>query len=309
MSQENPQNVIDTHIHLFNWDKCSYIWPVEMEKFFNRPEGSLNSNKWTLDYFNKVIKKDPKFNVQKVLLMECSYMDSQDHDVKQRNCIAEAKWMNQLCEESDLFFGFMPQIWVDQGRQFVENYQNELRDEHGNLSKYFKGGRTVLMGQPLDHCIQDKYQEGLEVLEQNGIIWEICIFVPHFPNVIKMVQSRPNMKFNQNHCGCNHVGEYDHHWIEFKKGIKELASYQNVTCKLGGHQEWMVSPIPFIKFCLEQFGWDRCIAESNWFVSEGIGHEYSDVFKYIMQACDDLGATQEQKDMVFVNNAIKFYDL
>ena len=62
-----------------------------------------------------------------------------------------------------------------------------------------------------------------------------------------------------------------------------------------------------VRHCLESFGWDRCMAESNWFVSDVLGLKFKDTFDNIMEVCDAMGASQEQKDLVFYKNAERWY--
>lgn len=65
--------------------------------------------------------------------------------------------------------------------------------------------------------------------------------------------------------------------------------------------------LTIVRHCLESFGWDRCLAESNWFVLEALGWDFKDPFDNIMEVCDGMGATQEQKDLVFYKNAERWY--
>ena len=49
---------------------------------------------------------------------------------------------------------------------------------------------------------------------------------------------------------------------------------------------------PYIDHALSAFGFDRCLAEGNWFVSDRMGDPYSRVFQLLKDACDRAVRTQ-----------------
>ena len=49
---------------------------------------------------------------------------------------------------------------------------------------------------------------------------------------------------------------------------------------------------PYIDHALSAFGFDRCLAEGNWFVSDRMGDPYSRVFQLLRDACDRAVRTQ-----------------
>ena len=57
------------------------------------------------------------------------------------------------------------------------------------------------------------------------------------------------------------------------------------------------------------FGYERCLAEGNWFVSEGLGESYGRVFELLKEGCERAGATAAQERAVFAGNARRVYKL
>ena len=49
---------------------------------------------------------------------------------------------------------------------------------------------------------------------------------------------------------------------------------------------------PYIDHALSAFGFERCLAEGNWFVSDRMGDPYSRVFQLLKDACDRAVRTQ-----------------
>ena len=49
---------------------------------------------------------------------------------------------------------------------------------------------------------------------------------------------------------------------------------------------------PYIDHALSAFGFERCLAEGNWFVSDRMGDPYSKVFQLLKDACDRAVRTQ-----------------
>ena len=63
------------------------------------------------------------------------------------------------------------------------------------------------------------------------------------------------------------------------------------------------------KAALRAFGFSRCLAESNWFVSRAHGRSYARSFEDAAAACAALGATDAEARAVFADNARRIYRL
>jgi len=79
---------------------------------------------------------------------------------------------------------------------------------------------------------------------------------------------------------------------------------------MGAIEEWTVDdPQPYLREALAAFGFDRCLAESNWFVSEALGRPYARSFEDLQVALDAVGATDADRRAVFADNARRVYRL
>jgi predicted TIM-barrel fold metal-dependent hydrolase len=80
--------------------------------------------------------------------------------------------------------------------------------------------------------------------------------------------------------------------------------------KLGAAEEWAVSDRgQFLDHAIGAFGFNRVMAESNWFVNNAKGESYDMMFVLIRQSCERLGASPEQMNAVFSGNAARTYGL
>jgi len=115
------------------------------------------------------------------------------------------------------------------------------------------------------------------------------------------------MRFVLDHLGHNTGGDDLESW---KKALQIVAKCPNVVAKLGAIEEWEVSdPLPYLEFALNTFGYDRCMYESNWFVSAAMGDAYSKTYEYVCKALHNLEATSEEQEQVFCGTAVRVYQL
>ena len=77
---------------------------------------------------------------------------------------------------------------------------------------------------------------------------------------------------------------------------------------MGAIEEWGVAdPKPYLIVVLWAFGLDRCLAESNWFVSKAMGCSYDASFAKLNDALDAIGASDADRRAVFYENARRVY--
>jgi len=92
--------------------------------------------------------------------------------------------------------------------------------------------------------------------------------------------------------------------------MQQFAENDNLVAKIGAPEEWFVEDK--YKYALEgvkAFGFQKIMAESNYLVNVARGDDYWMAFEMLEKACEELGATQEQKDNVFFKNCENFYGI
>jgi len=131
-----------------------------------------------------------------------------------------------------------------------------------------------------------KFREGAKVLSQKGLRLDIMQSFPQLPEIADFARAFPDLPIIVNHIGgVSRVGIYANKNDEiipvWKEGIAAVAACPNITMKLGGlgmprfgfgwharekpigSAEAAKSMAPWMNYCIEQFGPDRCMFESN----------------------------------------------
>src|SRR6185312_11994736 len=130
------------------------------------------------------------------------------------------------------------------------------------------------------------FRAGAKVLGRMGLSLDtICCF-PQLPEMVAFARAIPEVTIIMNHLGgLNRTGRFAGHddevMAEWRRGMAELAGCPNVLLKLGGHGmprfgfDWHLrdTPVgseelarqiaPLMSYCIDRFGPDRCMFESN----------------------------------------------
>jgi L-fuconolactonase len=181
-----------------------------------------------------------------------------------------------------------------------------------------------------EHLLTDKaFRTGLGRLRRFGLSYECSLYHPQLPELIDLARAFPDLPILANHCGGPiRVGPYRAHpdevFAAWRRDLRELARCPNVTLKLGGqamtirgysfHEEPLPPSSgelatawrPLMETCIEAFGAERCMFESNFPVDKGMC-SYPVVwnaFKRLAAGCSDA-----EKAALFHGTATRFYRL
>ena len=180
------------------------------------------------------------------------------------------------------------------------------------------------------HLIQQAdFRAGLERLTALGLSLDAWVFHTQLADLIELARAHPAANIVTGHCGGPlgygpYAGKRDEVFAAWKPRIVELAKCPNVTMKLGGMMMRLASydygalPAPpssdelaamwrpYIETCIEAFGADRCMFESNFPVDKmGIGWvALWNAFKRIAS-----GASAAEKRALFSGTAKRVYRL
>jgi len=130
------------------------------------------------------------------------------------------------------------------------------------------------------------YRAGARVLARMGLSLDTGVVFPQLPELTDFAKAVPDLTIILNHLGgLTRVGPYgsrdDEVLATWRSGIAAVAACPNVNLKLGGigmprlgfdwhtrekpigSEELAASMAPFMTYCIERFGPDRCMFESN----------------------------------------------
>ena len=125
-----------------------------------------------------------------------------------------------------------------------------------------------------------------------------------------LAEKFPNTLIVVDHAGLpqERSSEYFDQW---KKGMATVAKADNVKCKISGlgmgDQNWTVNSIrPYVLYCIETFGVNRCFFGSNWPI-DWLWSSYEDLINAYTEITKDF--TQGEKICLFSQNAEGIYDI
>ena len=183
---------------------------------------------------------------------------------------------------------------------------------------------------PCAGLLQDAaVRRGLECLQPLGLSFDAWVYHPQLPELVELARNFPGTLIILNHIGGgNRVGIYanrdDEVMDAWRKGIATVAECPNVVVKLGGMGmprwgfDWHARAIPigseelagdmspWKTYCIEKFGPDRCMLESN-FPPDKVSFSYNVMYNAFKRLSQNYTATE--RAAIFHDTAAKVYRL
>ena len=173
----------------------------------------------------------------------------------------------------------------------------------------------------------DRFRAGAKVLAGMGLTLEGWMFFPQMPDLAQFAKAVPDLTIILNHIGgLLRDGPYANREEEvmatWRKGIAAAAEQPNVVIKLGGigmprvgfdwhlrdtpigSEELAKAMAPLVNYCIEQFGPNRCMFESN-FPVDKVSYSYNVMYNAFKRITKDHSAS-ERADM-FHDTAARVY--
>jgi len=173
------------------------------------------------------------------------------------------------------------------------------------------------------------FREGYARLAPAGLSFDAWVYHPQLGEVAALADAFPDTQIILNHTGGPigigpYQGRRDAAFAEWQEGIRALAKRSNVAVKLGGlgmklggfgfHlQPRPPSSIqladawrPYIETCIEAFGVERCMFESNFPVEKG-SCSYTVLWNAFKRIAS--GASRTDKHLLFAGVAARVYRL
>jgi L-fuconolactonase len=185
-------------------------------------------------------------------------------------------------------------------------------------------------GSPEPHLLaRPEFRAGLKVLTELGLAFDLWVFHTQLAEALDLVRAFPGTTFVLGHCGGPlgygpYAGKRDEVFAQWKAGMTPLAACPNVVVKLGGmmmrlaaydygaleapptSEELAALWKPYIATCIELFGAERCLFESN-FPVEKMGIGYAAIWNAFKRIA--AGASPEEKRALFAGTASRAYRL
>jgi predicted TIM-barrel fold metal-dependent hydrolase len=173
------------------------------------------------------------------------------------------------------------------------------------------------------------FRAGLAEVAAAGLSYDVWLLAPQLPELVAMAQALPQLSIICDHVGTplgigRHAGRRDADFADWAANIRALAACPNVAMKLGGlampfagFASFMAEPMataqqladdwrPWIETCIEAFGPERCMFESNFPVDRGTC-DYATLWNAFKQL--SAGASEAEKTALFSGTAARVYRL
>ena len=176
---------------------------------------------------------------------------------------------------------------------------------------------------------QPAFREGFALLSELGLRFDAFLYQTQIHELTDLARTFPDTPIVLDHAGtplgiASYSGRRSELFIAWHQAIKDLAACPNVSMKLGGlgmivggfgfherdhpptSQELAQAWEPYIHACIEAFGTQRCMFESN-FPPDRATCSYGVIWNAFKRMT--FGASAEEKSDLFARSAERFYGL
>jgi len=281
----SAEAVIDTHQHLWDRKKFRLDW-IAKGSFLDR------------DYLSSDYAEAVKgLGIRQAVYLEVDVTPSQQ--------LAEAETLIELCRRGDT----LTRAAVISGRPQAEDFGKYIR--RFKDSPYIKGVRRVLHAGETKpgHCLDRAFIQGIRLLGELGLHFELCLRHAEIPDAIKLVDACPDTRFVLDHCGNPDLKKHE----QWKKDIAELARRKHVVGKVSGivasaePGKWSAADLaPVVNHTLNVFGPDRVMFGSDWPVCL----KAATIAQWLTALREIVAERKaDERRKLFHDNAVAFYRL
>lgn len=188
-----------------------------------------------------------------------------------------------------------------------------------------------VLGPPFHHpeglYSDPRFREGFAELGKRKLTFDAWLLEPQLGDVLDLARAFPHQPIVLDHCGtplgiASYRGKLAEHFDRWRASIRAIAECPNVTVKLGGlamafcqlpdrgpaaglgSEELADLWRPYVETCIEAFGPDRAMFESNYPVDRW-GASYAVLWNAFKRLAS--GASANEKQALFAGTAARTY--
>jgi L-fuconolactonase len=302
-------------------------------------DGPVGRGKYLIDDFLK--DASGGHNIVKTIIIECGTKYQQIGSELFRP-VGETEFFCRQAEQSahsgsDISIAEGIVAFVD---LFSDIYAARVIEAHIEASKNrLKGIRQICiwdidpavptMGNNQGMLLNSNFRQGFSCLRNYGLVFDAWQYFTQLMELKDLAEEFSDTVIVVNHTGGplgvgHYSGKQEQVFHEWKNNISELSKCPNVYMKLGGlgmprcgfgwhempapptSEELAAAMAPYFDFCIEKFGVDRCMFESN-FPVDKLSYSYTvlwNAFKRVSK-----GFSPNEIAALFHDNAVKVYGL
>ncbi len=282
------QQIIDTHIHAWNFDKANYPWLDGNTSVLNRT------------YHIEEIEEERKaVHVTGGILVQAS------------NNLEDTNWMLDVAASTEWIQGVVG--WLPLTNPAATQ---KLLEEKYLQEKYFKGVRHLIHDEAdPTWLLKPAVLESLKLLASYNISYDVVGVLPgHIRTVLAVAEKVPGLRMIFDHLNQPPI-QQNQKYGEWGTLMKTASGHHNFYAKISGlgtttgkTTGWDAGDVkPYVEFILDHFGAGRCCCGGDWPVSLLAG-SYTATWKSYIEVVNQL-TTGDDSDKIFVSNAQQFYKL
>jgi L-fuconolactonase len=281
------QKIIDTHIHVWNFDKATYPWLDGNTSILNRTY-----------HIEEIETERSAVGVAAGVLVQAS------------NNLEDTNWMLEVAANTGWIkgvVGWLPLMDTAATEKVLDEYSR---------NNYFKGVRHLIHDEADPKwLLQPAVIDSLKILAEKNITYDVVGVLPqHIETVLQVAEKIPTLKMVFDHLNQPPMKTNERFGI-WRDLMKIASQHKNFFAKISGlgtatadPASWGAEDIkPYVSFVLENFGTDRCFCGGDWPVSLLAG-SYTTTWTTYQSVINTL-LNETDSEKIFYNNAHKFYNL
>lgn len=294
----NVERIVDSHFH---------IWDFPMRGSFHKTDASFDWPDSSLPKIHRdILAPEAEVEMQKSGVGAAVFVQCLN------SCPEEVAWLASLASQHSFIKGVVGGLDLTQDQ---ETLRTQIR-QHGDL---LVGVRHILDVEEDDWLLLPEVARGLQVLEQEGKVFDCLVRPPTLKHVATIAKQFPSLHMVVDHIAKPLISKGTQLGLKgWSEDMASAAACPNVYCKLSGlvteadpdHYTvaWSAETFrPYTQHCLELFGANRCMFGSDWPVCKLAGAEHEQVVGLLRELVSHLGP--EDRDKVFYSTARDFYKL
>ena len=243
--------------------------------------------------------------------------------------------LETLTRGSEINFGIVGSADFTLGGAIEQQLNNHIAAGKGKFRGVRGGpmlppsGKEAPSNQFVDWFLENKVIDGFTTFSKFNLTYEVMVFPFQYEALLGLAGRFSDITIIINHLGCPiirdlHEDKKKETVAAWRKSIINIAEHQNIYMKLGG----MAMPVfgfnwrklskppsssdiantvsPYFETCIEQFGADRCMLESNFPVDKE-GCSYTVLWNAFKKVCS--GYSKDEQGALFYNTAKDVYRL
>jgi len=279
-------SIIDTHIHVWNFDKARYAWLDNDSSLLNRNYG-----------IEELVPQRKQAGITAGVLVQAA------------NNTEDTDWMLEVAGREEWIKGVVG--WLP---LMDASATEKLLTTKYNKQPLIKGIRHLIHNESDPRwLLHQNVLESLSLLADHNIAFDVVGTIEeHIETALAVADKIPNLRMIFDHLNQPPMGKNFGLWGAL---MQVAATHENFFVKISGlgtatkkGNNWTAEDIkPSIYFVLEHFGEDRCCCGGDWPVSLLAGDYVTTWDKYKAVLTEMLNEEAQQK--VFSSNAEAFYKL